>query len=118
MKMYSHYISLVQNGTKTTTIRRGHRTDICLGPCMIFATETEINASALVTIANIVHTSLDQLTDADAVRDGFQTKSELIRVLRTIYGDEITDQEPVTVIAFQKKSSDISENENKLNVIN
>ncbi len=55
---------------------------------------------AKVKITRVVHKKLRELTDEDAVKDGFKNKDELIRELKHVY-PEISDDDWVTVIEFE-----------------
>jgi hypothetical protein len=54
----------------------------------------------IAEIVNVTHKRVRELTDEDAVKDGFRNVKELINALRKIYGD-ISQDEYVTVIEFK-----------------
>ena len=55
---------------------------------------------ALAKVKKVVVKRVRELTDEDAIRDGFKSRNELISALKRIYGD-IRDDEFVTVVHFE-----------------
>lgn len=85
LKFKSEFKDSIISRKKITTIRltkdfnEGEEVDIIVG--------NEIIGKAIIT--KIRDTSLDKLTDIDAIKDGFKNKTELINVLKEIYGNRI-----------------------------
>lgn len=55
---------------------------------------------ALARINKVVVKRVSELSDEDAKLDGFNSREELIRALRRIYGD-VKDSDFVTVVHFE-----------------
>jgi ASCH domain len=88
-------LELVDIGTKTTTIRAGHR-HYQPGPAVLrFGSDIRRDAAIVRTRL----TTLDELTIHDARSDGYATTDELVAVLRRYYPD-LADRAPVTVVEF------------------
>jgi len=51
-------------------------------------------------VKKVVVKRVRELTDEDAIRDGFKSRNELISALKRIYGD-LRDDEFVTVVHFE-----------------
>ncbi|MGB9729411.1 MAG: ASCH domain-containing protein [Thermoprotei archaeon] len=85
LKFKSEFKDQIISGKKTTTIRlnkdfdEGDEVNIIIG--------NEIIGKAIIT--RIANTTLDKLTDKDAIKDGFRNKTELISTLKEIYGNKI-----------------------------
>lgn len=90
------YLERVLSGEKVTTVRKGivtpeedHVYLTCNG---------EVHGEA--RIASLRFTKLGNLTDADAKRDGFESRDELLVALKEIYPD-ITQEDWVTIITLE-----------------
>lgn len=93
-RMLTQFFNAIQDGCKTTTIRIGKR-KISAENIIIQSGARKIEAK----IINVRHSSLEELTELDAQKDGFENLFELKKVLRTIYPE--TNQRSVfTVIEF------------------
>jgi len=55
---------------------------------------------AKAVITGVEHKKIRDLTDEDAVRDGFKSRKELLRALRKVYGD-FSPEDPVTIIKLR-----------------
>ncbi len=55
---------------------------------------------AKIHVSNVVYKRVKELTDEDAVKDGFKSKEELVRELRKMYGD-VSPDDYVTIIEFE-----------------
>jgi hypothetical protein len=89
------YIDQLFNGEKTTTVRRGivtPRYDV-----VYIESNGKIHGTARVKYVR--YTKLGELTNDDAVKDGFSSKEELINALKEIYPD-IGKDEWVTIISL------------------
>ena len=89
------YMTLVQEGRKTTTIRKGRR-DIALGPAKFVSKEDAVN----IDIVSVTYRLFAELSDDDAGADGFEDSHELRQALRSFY-PEIQADDPCTIIGFQ-----------------
>jgi hypothetical protein len=90
------YAEALLRGGKVTTIRRGIITPT---RDRVFL-EAEGKVVGEARISSLRFTRLSDLTDADAQRDGFSSKEELLSALREIYPD-IKQDEWVTVISLE-----------------
>ena len=85
-------------GTKTTSIR--------LGVYKVGKGEVLIHSCGrIVAKARVVDVEIKrirELTDEDAMRDGFKNKDELLKALRELYGHDVSPNKLVTVIKFDK----------------
>lgn len=91
--MYDYFISWVESGKKTTIIRYA-RDKIRIPYGMILPLiETKKDdkeykkQAGHITIDKLVVKSISELTDDDAIKDGFNNKDELLRTLEQIYGE-------------------------------
>ncbi len=93
----SEFVDRIINGEKITTVRRGIKS-YPVGRIV----ELTANGQrfALAKVKKVVVKRVRELTDEDAVRDGFKSREELISALKRIYGD-IRDDEFVTVVHFE-----------------
>ena len=80
---------------KKTTIRRGIITPRT--PTVYLESDGKIYGEA--SIDSVRFTKVSELTDEDAVKDGFGDRRELVKALREIYPD-IGDDDWVTIISF------------------
>jgi hypothetical protein len=91
------YGALVTAGTKTTTIRRGHKR-ILPGPALLCSGGGL--DELLVAVTAVIATTLESLDDSDAHKDGFADRQELLDALYRHYPD-IESTEPVTILEFK-----------------
>jgi len=102
IRMLNQYVQQVKMGTKSSTIRDGHR-DIHCGPLVIETTET--GARLTVMVSSVKHTYLNLLTDYDAQRDGFADLAALRSALHQLYVPDryatLPDNLPITIIVFE-----------------
>jgi len=98
------YIRKILEGKKVTTIRKGIR-DFKIGDRVLITSQNRIYAEAEIT--GVKYTRISELTEEDAVRDGFLTKEELLKALKKYYG-QIKTNDAITIIHFKllKKFSD------------
>ncbi len=98
LKFKSEFKELIISRKKVTTIRlskdfnEGEEVDIIVG--------NEVIGRAIIT--KIISTTIDKLTDNDAMRDGFKNKRELIDTLKEIYGNRIRNS-TLHIIEFNLK---------------
>jgi hypothetical protein len=90
-----HLQDAIRAGTKRTTIRRWPRAMLGAGG------RAWAPGLGFLAIEAVEAVDLDNLTDADAVADGFETIVELRLVLQTLYPDHATDGKQWFRIFFQ-----------------
>jgi hypothetical protein len=96
IKFSPKYLQLVMDGRKTATVRRGQQT-IPPGPAILgFGSKGELAAA----VTAVTWTSTQSLDDADALRDGFANRKELLAALVGHYPD-LRLNEPVTIVEFK-----------------
>jgi len=90
------YVDMILKGEKTATIRKG----------VVKPKYKEIiihgggRPIAKVSIEKVYHKKLKDLTDEEAIKDGFKNKEELVNELRKVYPD-LRDDDYITVIEFR-----------------
>jgi hypothetical protein len=89
------YIDQLFSGEKTTTVRRG----IVMPRYDIVYIESDGRIYGTARVKYVRYTKLSELTNEDAVKDGFNSKEELLQALREIYPD-IGKDEWVTIISL------------------
>ncbi|MCO5994373.1 ASCH domain-containing protein [Actinoallomurus rhizosphaericola] len=100
--LYFHrdYLDAVRAGTKVTTIR--HRDPVTVGPVnLVFELEEEVTLPGVIT--GVVGKRVAELTEPDAVADGFRDLAELRDRLRYHYPDIRPDDE-ITIVYFELTS--------------
>lgn len=98
------YIRKILEEKKITTIRRGVR-NFKVGEKVLITSQDRIYAEAEITEIRCLKVS--DLTDEDALKDGFSSKEELLKALKKYYSS-IRPSDTVTIIGFKilKKFSD------------
>jgi len=98
------YIKKILEGKKVTTIRKGIR-NFKIGERVLITSQNRIYAEAEIT--GLKYARISELTEKDAVKDGFLTKKELLKALKKYYG-QIKSNDTITIIYFKllKKFSD------------
>ncbi len=92
------YVFDILEGKKVTTVRRGIKS-YPVGK-IVELTVSNSKPFALAKVKKVVVKRVKELSDEDAVRDGFRNRDELLAALRRIYGD-IKGDEFVTVVHFE-----------------
>ncbi len=92
----SEYVDAIINGKKVTTIRKGIKR-YPVGRIVDLTVDNRPFARARVD--KVVVKRIKELTDNDALLDGFDNRDELIRALKKIYGN-VREEEFVTVVHF------------------
>jgi hypothetical protein len=77
------FIELIRNGTKTQTIRFWSHCRMKPGQ------RSYIPGIGYISIISVEPVAVEQLTDADAVPDGFKTATLLQQELRSLYAEEM-----------------------------
>ncbi|GKQ36474.1 hypothetical protein ALMP_30160 [Streptomyces sp. A012304] len=100
--MYFHrdYLEAVRTGRKTTTVR--FRDPVATGPVnMVFELDEEVVLPGFVT--RIISKKVDELTEQDAIADGFRDLEELHHRLRYHYPD-IVPADDIAIVHFRLAS--------------
>ncbi len=92
----SEYVNAILEGKKITTIRKGIKT-YPVGRIVDLTVNNKTFAKA--KIDKVVVKRVKELNDEDAKKDGFESRDELIRALKRIYGN-VRDEEFVTIVHF------------------
>jgi hypothetical protein len=90
------YVDLVLRGVKRTTIRLG-RVKPKYSEVILHGGGRPV---AKVKIKKVTYKKVKELTDADAIKDGFKSLTELLRALKETYGN-VRDDDYVTIIEFE-----------------
>ena len=98
IKIADKFVDLILKGSKISTVRKGIRS-VYTHDKIVFTSELGRVVEARCTEVDI--TTLDNLADEDAIRDGFNNLNELIAELRVFYPD-MKSNETVTIIHFKK----------------
>ncbi len=96
LKVMPGMIAAIENGKKRATIRKGRKV---IGPGLLVLSDGK--SSIAVRIKSSICKSFKNLTDEDAVLDGYRNKNELAKALRKIYPD-LRDRSLVTIIKFER----------------
>ncbi len=90
------YVDDILKGRKRATIR--------LGVVRLRYPELIVHGGgrpvAKIRVTSVRYKKVSELTDEDAVKDGFRTKEELVEALRRTYGD-VKPDDYVTIIEFE-----------------
>jgi hypothetical protein len=89
------FLDAIRCGTKTQTIRLWKHRRMRAGQ------RSYIPGIGTIRITLIERVDLDELTDADAIPDGFASAAELQAELRAIYGDKLAAGHQAYRIAFE-----------------
>lgn len=95
LRFKARYLRRLLFEGKKTTIRRGIVTPRT--PTVYLESDGKIYGEA--TISGVRFTKLSELSDEDALKDGFRDKRELLKALREIY-PELSEDDWVTIISF------------------
>ena len=96
ISLKSKYFKLVEKGKKKSTVRAGNR-KYNLGPATLVSNEKSID----ILIDKIEIKFFGELTEQDAILDGFDSRDELLDALLGFY-PKIHMFEPVTIVHFKK----------------
>jgi hypothetical protein len=94
LPLKSEFIPLVRAGAKRSTVRAGRRR-ISPGPAEIVSG----NARIPIQVTDVKYKTFADLTQADALTDGFTSREELQRELLSFYPD-LRDNDAISVIYF------------------
>ena len=93
----AEYVESIIQGKKITTVRKGVKS-YPVGKIVELTVNYKPFAKAKVK--KVVVKRVKELTDEDAIRDGFGSKEELLNALKKIYG-EINENDLVTIVHFE-----------------
>lgn len=97
IRLAREYFDKVQSGLKTSTVRAGRRT-VKTGSAVFVSDDAEID----IFVTGFEYKRLEDLTDDDAVRDGFLDALQLKIALKKFYPD-LDNRDDVTIIHFHLK---------------
>ncbi|MCD6196101.1 MAG: ASCH domain-containing protein [Staphylothermus sp.] len=89
------YVEDILTGKKKATIRKG----IVIPKYEEIIVHGGGKPVAKIKVTKVTHKKLNELTNEDALKDGFKNKKELIKELKRVY-PELTDNDWVTIIEF------------------
>jgi hypothetical protein len=92
------FFELIEKGIKRSTIRYKKRNYQC-GDCEFYSETSE--KTVKVKIENIEYKTFNELTEEDAIQDGFKSLNELKSVLKEFY-PHANDKDDVTSVIFSK----------------
>jgi len=88
----------IANGTKKTTLRNNHRTDIVVGEWIrLICSTSKTTFKAQITVARL--TTWGGITPQEYMADGFSSQAEMMQIMQTYYPG-ITLTSPATVYAW------------------
>jgi hypothetical protein len=90
------YVRDILEGRKTATIRKG----IVKPKYNELIVHGGGRPVAKIVVERVYHKRVKELTDNDALKDGFRSREELVAELRSVYPD-IKDDDWVTIIEFK-----------------
>ncbi|RLI86592.1 MAG: ASCH domain-containing protein [Archaeoglobales archaeon] len=92
----AEFVERILEGKKITTIRKGIKS-YPIGKVV----ELTVNYKpfAVARVVKVVVKRVKELTNEDAIRDGFENRDQLMNALRRIYG-EIDERDFVTIVHF------------------
>jgi hypothetical protein len=99
------FLDAIRDGSKTQTIRLWKHCRMRAGQ------RSYIPGIGHIRITAIEQVEVDQLTDADAIPDGFATAAALKQELRTIYGDKLAAGHRAYRIVFQTEKAEAGSQE-------
>lgn len=94
----SKFIDMIDEGKKTTTVRRGIR-DYAPGLYSLYNPAKSVHG--FVWIDGVTPTTFGELTEEVALTDGFNSLEELKNELLSFY-PELTDDSEVTIVKIRK----------------
>ncbi|WP_456327717.1 ASCH domain-containing protein [Archaeoglobus sp.] len=93
----AEYVESIIQGKKITTVRKGVKS-YPVG--RIVELTVNYKPFAKAKVKKVVVKRVKELTDEDAIRDGFESKEDLLNALKKIYG-EINENDLVTIVHFE-----------------
>ncbi len=93
----AEYVESIIQGKKITTVRKGVKS-YPVG--RIVELTVNYKPFAKAKVKKVVVKRVKELTNEDAIRDGFESKEDLLNALKKIYG-EINENDLVTIVHFE-----------------
>jgi hypothetical protein len=94
------FLDAIRCGAKTQTIRLWkHR-------IMRGGQRSYIPGVGRIKVLSVEQVAVDELTDADAIPDGFPDAASLQAELKTIYGDKLNDGYKAFRVVFEREETD------------
>jgi ASC-1-like (ASCH) protein len=97
IKLSDEFIDFIDNGTKTSTVRFNKR--IVDSDLIIFDSGSRQRNTRFVS--PVIYKKYSELTQEDAIKDGFKSLEELQTVLKRFY-PEINQDSDISIINFEK----------------
>lgn len=98
LKLADHLFASVEDGTKTVTIREGHR-PITLGPLTFVSPTNPLDTWVHVYVQHVRHITIAELSKRECLADGVNNPEEMVTLMETFYPG-ITIDSKITVIGF------------------
>ena len=96
IRLSGKFLPAVLEGRKVSTIRRGRRM-YPLGNAVLRTADREVT----IRIERVRHSLLHNLTEEDALRDGFDNLKDLLTALDRFY-PELSPEDEVTIVEFRR----------------
>lgn len=93
----AEYVESIVQGRKITTVRKGIKS-YPVGKIVELTVNYKPFAKARVK--KVVVKRVKELTDEDSIKDGFESREQLINTLKKIYGN-VDENEFVTIVHFE-----------------
>lgn len=97
LKLRKEMFPAIYSGKKTCTSRQGTR-NFTPQDKLVFAATEDDSISVDVIITNVRHCKFDELTEEEAIKEGYESLEELKEVLGQIY--DISKDNNFTLIEF------------------
>ena len=98
IKLRKEMFPALLNGTKTSTSRLGKR-DVFVGEDLSFVMTEDENITFYAKVTNISYCNFNELTEEEAIKEGYSNLSELKNALEKIYHP--ADNDIFTLIEFK-----------------
>lgn len=97
LKLRKEMFPLIYSGKKTCTSRQGIR-NFTLYDKLIFVATEDSSISTDVIVTDIKHCKFSELTEEEAIKEGYESLEELKEVLKKIY--DISKDDNFTLVEF------------------
>lgn len=98
LKLADYLFASVLDGTKTVTIREGHR-PITLGPLVFVSPTNPTDTTAHVYVQHVRHITIAELSQRECLADGVNNPEEMVTLMETFYPGIAIDSK-ITVVGF------------------
>lgn len=98
MRLRKEIFPLLENGRKKSTSRLGHR-EVNIGDELIFVATEDETVKYKTEVTDVKYCKFSKLTEKEAVKEGYDSLTELKEVLIKIYNP--SDNDTFTLIGFQ-----------------